>query len=130
MRKEVKAVDTTAAPVTSQDPPLPPLLFFFPLKSTGAATRNISSLPGVTAFLLFVLGCSCWQQERQAVCFGGRRSWQKSSGMWDRWKDKHPWHTRRLETCIYGCVCTSVWSNICLVKVVIMCVNVLSICML
>lgn len=70
-----------------------------------------SRFPASTAFLLGSFS-SC--QERQAPSSGNRRCWslQNFSGMWDRWKDKHPWSRRRLETFTYASVYISIWLKI------------------
>lgn len=99
-------------------PPSPPHLFFTWLP--WGSDRVLLKPPWIYSFLVFMLGSSWSWQESRTLGAGGR-SQQKFSGMWDRWKDKHPWNTRRLEAymcwCIHiyvvwvvVCVCISLWA--------------------
>lgn len=107
---EVKPTDMIAVPVTSQEPPLSPLLHLFPTGVPWGSHRPLKP-PWVYCFPTVVPGSSCsWQERRAPLAVG--RSWQNFSRMWDRWKDKHPWNTRRLETFIYACVYVSMWSKL------------------
>lgn len=99
-------------------PPSPPHLFFTWLP--WGSHRVLLKPPWIYSFLVFMLGSS-WSWQESQTLGAGCRSQQKFLGMWDRWKDKHPWNTRRLEVymcwCIQiyvvwvvMCVCMSVWA--------------------
>lgn len=84
-----------------------PHLFFFTWLPWG--THRILLKPLWTyCFLVFLLGSSWSWQESQILGAGGR-SQQNFSGMWDRWKNKHPWNTRRLEAFLCADPYVSVW---------------------
>lgn len=107
----------------------PPLLHLFPTGVPWGSHRPLKP-PWVYCFPTVVPGSSCsWQERRAPLAVG--RNWRNFSRMWDRWKDKHPWNTRRLETFIYACVyvsvvqvvmCICLWT-IYMVQVVVMCVS-------
>lgn len=74
-------------------------------------THRVLLMPPWTyCFLIFLLGSSRSWQESQTLRTGGRRQ-QSFSGMWDRWKDRHPWNTRRLEASMSAGAYVSVWSG-------------------
>lgn len=108
----MEPADITAVPVTSQEPPLsspPPTPF--------SHSSTLALLQGTSQTSLGPL-LSCRQAgqllqlaRRTGTACRGRRQ-QNFSGMWDRWKDKHPWNTRRLETSVYACMYTSMWSKL------------------
>lgn len=88
----------------------PPSHLFYSL----GCPRAVQGTPQASLDLvlsIFMLGISWSWQESQTRGAGGR-SQQSFSGMWDRWKDKHPWKTRRLEDLMCASARISLWCRL------------------